>query len=243
MPYFNNNKDINLLLIHIPKTGGSSLEKYFSNKYNIPLNQESLFGHPKEGINNISRQHLYYKTIMEFNGTKFNINLNNLKKLTIVRNPYTRVISDLFFIKLININSSRQEIYYQLFNNYIKQYNINNNAFDHHVSPQYLYLMNEQDKIANDIKILKMENLNNSMINLGYEDFDIHALNSKIDKNNIRKYLNNMSIQLINDFYHFDFHYFKYNKINVNSINLHEEINNYNSEIIKNKINASKNKN
>ena len=40
MPYFKNNR-INLLFIHIPKTGGSSLEKYFNVKYNIPLNYKS----------------------------------------------------------------------------------------------------------------------------------------------------------------------------------------------------------
>jgi len=32
MPYFNNVNGYNILLIHIPKTGGSSLEHYFSKK-------------------------------------------------------------------------------------------------------------------------------------------------------------------------------------------------------------------
>ena len=43
MPYFYN-KDINLLLIHIPKTGGTSLESYFVDKYSIELNQDALYG-------------------------------------------------------------------------------------------------------------------------------------------------------------------------------------------------------
>ena len=42
MPYFRN-KEINLLFIHIPKTGGTSLEAYFSEKFNIPLDKHSLF--------------------------------------------------------------------------------------------------------------------------------------------------------------------------------------------------------
>lgn len=42
MPYFKND-DVNILFIHIPKTGGSSIEHYFSNKFNVLLNQKSLF--------------------------------------------------------------------------------------------------------------------------------------------------------------------------------------------------------
>lgn len=41
MPYFKNDT-INILFIHIPKTGGTSLEEYFSSKFNIKLNKYSL---------------------------------------------------------------------------------------------------------------------------------------------------------------------------------------------------------
>jgi hypothetical protein len=40
MPYFKN-ENINLLFIHIPKTGGTSVEQYFSKKYNVELNYKS----------------------------------------------------------------------------------------------------------------------------------------------------------------------------------------------------------
>ena len=38
MPYF---KKINLLFIHIPKTGGTSIENYFYKKYDIERNVQS----------------------------------------------------------------------------------------------------------------------------------------------------------------------------------------------------------
>jgi len=103
MPYFKNDL-INLLFIHIPKTGGSSLEVYFSKKYDIKLDNKSLFG-----VNNLFTnikvyaylQHILYRTIIKYIN-HFKIDTNNLKIMTIVRNPYNKIISDLFYFKFIN---------------------------------------------------------------------------------------------------------------------------------------------
>lgn len=102
MPYFKNDC-INVLFIHIPKTGGSSLEDYFSSKFNIPLNNNSLywFIKDKQLLNeNIeiksSLQHITYNQIVTYSKI-FNIDFDNIKIITIVRNPYERVVSDLFF--------------------------------------------------------------------------------------------------------------------------------------------------
>ena len=118
---------------------------------------------------------------------------------------------------------------------------INKSAFDNHVSPQYLFLIDENKIINNNIIILKTENLNDSMKELGYDDFNEHALNSKIDKSNIKNFLNNMSINLINEFYNLDFKYFNYEKIKVNFITLHNEIACYNNTEVKNKIKEKRN--
>ena len=70
MPYFENNK-VNLLFIHIPKTGGKSLENYLSKKYSIRLNRESIYGRYKKSVfptiefkdfsNDVVLHHLPYK--------------------------------------------------------------------------------------------------------------------------------------------------------------------------------------
>ena len=211
MPYFKNN-DINILFIHIPKTGGTSIENYFSSKFNIKLNNESLFLYINKDIqikNNIiinsSLQHITYKQIIEYNKV-FNINFNNIKIITIVRNPYERIISDLFWYKKINVNSSKEEIF-----NIIELY-ILSIDYDNHNIPQYTFITNENKELISNIHILHTETLKNDMVNLGYTDFN--SYDNTGDKTlNYYNYLNNYSIKLINNFYHYDFILFNYQKI------------------------------
>jgi hypothetical protein len=208
MPYFKNNK-INVLFIHIPKTGGSSLEKYFSVKYNIPLNLKSLMS--TENIKSFidkpeitcSLQHLTYNTIIKYKDF-FKIDTNNIKILTIVRNPYNKVMSDLFYLKKINIESTKEEVYDK-----IKEYL--NEKHDNHVIPQYTFITDENEKLIENIQILHTESLKCDMIGLGYKDFNI-KMNMNPNNVNYEDYLNEASINLINEIYSKDFEILNYEK-------------------------------
>jgi hypothetical protein len=214
MPYFKN-ENVNLLLIHIPKTGGSSLENYFAKMFNITLNNSALFGSlPHETIvsNNINTysnlqysnlQHLLYKDIMKYKSV-FNIDLCNLKMIAIVRNPYNRIISDLFWFKIIDINSTKEEVFSK-----IQIYLTQND--DNHNIPQYLFLIDENNKLIDNIHILRTETLNDDMYSLGYQDFNIKT-NDNPNKLNYDDYLNEDSINLINSYYDKDFTLFNYTK-------------------------------
>jgi hypothetical protein len=211
MPYFKND-NVNLLLIHIPKTGGTSLEFYFSSKFNIELNTQSLFMFLDEETklkNNIvinsSMQHMTYQTILKYKN-EFNINFNNLKIITIVRNPYERIISDLLFYGRFNENNSKEDIF-----NIIKLYIVSKDVDNHNI-PQYLFITDHNKEIIPNICILNTETLTNDVHNLGYEDFNNYH-NSKIKKLDYYKFLNYDSIKLINDFYDDDFRLFNYKKI------------------------------
>jgi hypothetical protein len=116
MPYFKNN-DVNILFIHIPKTGGSSVEIYLRLKHRIQISYWELYGifpddlKTKHNIENNcdELEHYTYNDIYDVREI-FNIDFNNLTIFTIVRNPYTRLISDLFFFDLINPNTDKNEI-------------------------------------------------------------------------------------------------------------------------------------
>ena len=171
MPYFKNDY-VNILFIHIPKTGGSSIELYFSHKFNIPLNNKSLYLFLSNTIKldeniiiNSSLQHLTFIQILKYN-IFFNIDFNNIKIITIVRNPYDRIISDLFFYKKINHDTSKEKVF-DIINEYLVS-----NSYDNHNIPQHCFITNDSKELIENIHILKTENLTNNMIDLGYTDFN-----------------------------------------------------------------------
>jgi hypothetical protein len=211
MPYYNDDSiNLNLLFLHIPKTGGTSVEQYFSNKFNIPLNTKSLWGNIPEY--RVSMQHLTHKTIIKHK-TILEIDTTNLSCITIVRNPYERLISDLFYLKKIKINDSQNKVYDVIFKNYLYQKSGNN--FDNHTVPQHLFIIDENNKIIPKLIILRTETLNNDMHKLGYTDFNLKKNANSSSNINYYDYLNNNSINLINNIYHNDFILFNYTKLNI----------------------------
>jgi hypothetical protein len=206
MPYFHNEK-VNLLLIHIPKTGGTSLQYYFRNKFEILLNRYSLYTYQKhEFFEGVSFQHQTYKKIKE-NQRYFNVDLNNLEIISVVRNPYYRIISDMLFVKIIDENTSDEDVFNKLENEYLK--NIYKPEYDNHRIPQYMFLLDENYELLKNVTILKTETLTEDMKKLGYTDFENHHYKTTISRDYM-DFLNEKSIQLINKYYKKDFEFFDY---------------------------------
>jgi hypothetical protein len=204
MPYFHKHS-VNVLFIHIPKNGGTSIEYYLSQKYNIKLNKKSLYNFTKQKYpnfnNRISLQHQTLNTILTLHDV-FNIVLNNLFIFCVVRNPYTRIISDLFFYKLITQETTQDEIYIV-----ITKYLVNGDLDNHNI-PQYKFIVDENDEIYKKVHILRFENLNESMKNINFIDFDNKVNVGTYNKQ--KEYFNEKSIKLINEFYEKDFILFNY---------------------------------
>ena len=213
MPYYRN---IHLLYLHIPKTGGTSIEEFLFEKFNVIKNMRSLYscGEAIKGIP-YSLQHCTFNDILNFNKF-FKISFKKLKIMCSVRNPYDRFISFLFFKNLIKQNETPENIEL-LIKDILKEENFK--KYDNHILPQYIFILN-RNEILKYIKIVKNENLKSDMIDIGFKKFDlnINITNSYDYKNKddikYLKYFNENTLNFINDFYKNDFIIFNYNKIN-----------------------------
>jgi hypothetical protein len=213
MPYF---KSGNLLFLHVPKTGGSSLELYFARKYSTSLNHSSLFmGLPGNITVNqsfdqgVALQHQTYRAIHE-NQQALGIQINERTKIiTIVRNPYQRIISDLFYYKLITGSASPEEVY-QIISRYTGgQYG----KLDNHPLAQYKFLINHSGELLKNLIVMRTESLSDDMRSHGYMDFNIFANIGTNRDQDYMNYLSEDSINLINVVYEKDFILFGYQMI------------------------------
>ena len=201
MPYF---KEANILFIHIPKTGGTSFEKYMLTKSTIALHsklEENKL--PDTNLQKVSLQHQSYNTLYKYRDI-LEIDFNeNLIKIAFVRNPYERIISDIFWLKFNDENDSPEEIC-----DTIREYYFNRDDIDNHNKEQYLFVTDEEGNLIPDITILKMENLTNDLHKIGFTDYE-----GPIHVSSYMKYLNKESIDIINMVYKKDFELFGYEMI------------------------------
>ena len=206
MPYFHTT-DVNILFLHLPKTGGSSITNYFLNKYNLQYGPDKLITYVKT-YDGVHYQHVIYSKIKNHNAC-FNIDYNNLTLMTCVRNPYNRIISGLFHSGLIKVNTTPEEVFSVLTNDYLLECNLI--KYDNHPLPQYMFILDTDGTLLKNVKILYSEHLTHDMQLLGYNDFCVK--DNVCRESNVKKYseyLNDESIKLINTYYAKDFEYFNY---------------------------------
>jgi hypothetical protein len=288
MPYFEKER---VLFIHIPKTGGTSVEKYLSIRTRTVLSPNSLYlryysntiqsemdkyrriwktklqslSTPNANISGFkaiysaptyhssetdqeidnknnhlveyrnfkrvslmkelahSLQHLTWlemqehKHILWDNDKQRDIvssdlyQRNDCEILTVVRNPYDRIISDLLFNGIITSETiQNQNIVYRKLKKYLNK----DDTFDNHKLPQFMYITDSNGELIENIIILRTETLTADMKHIGFTDFNYNLQTSKSNlEPKDTKYsgaLNKKSIHLINDYYKRDFELFGY---------------------------------
>jgi hypothetical protein len=212
MPYFKKN---NILLIHIPKTGGTSLEIYFSRKYALKL-EDTLFSRTPSQLpefKNRYLQHLFlteYKEHNELLGIDF---CDSLQILAITRNPYDRLISALLYGKKITLTSDPAEVYSTI-QHIFSVYTTSKKKIHYgHYIPQWEFIADNEGAIDPRVTVMDTETLMADMHALGFTDFSIHMNGDIKRRTNYRQLLNSNSLQLINTFYERDFTLFNYPRL------------------------------
>jgi hypothetical protein len=214
--FFYENK---LEFIHIPKTGGSSIEK-LGKKYNINW-----------GMYNKNYLIETKKSSSIWHQISFLYKNNNF---TLIRNPYDRIISEFFYRykiitnnknlkynKLIYIDNPNQISINEFklwLNESLKKYNISKYIYDSHLIPQseYIYDKNGNQrieyifKLEDDFKnnldhLFKKYNLNININDLSHYNVTDKTFN-KYD-------LDQYTLDIIYNFYETDFINFNYEKL------------------------------
>lgn len=213
MPYF---KEINLLFIHIPKTGGSTVENYLYTKLSLSRTIDTLYNHVNNKlINNHyhspchfhSLQYFTYNDIFSSKINYFNIKFSNLKILALVRSPYSRIISSLFYFNLIDFDSCNKKQIEKIITSYLYTDNFYNNS----KKPQYLYLTGGDNlTIPKNITIIKNETMSEDMVKHGYDDFNNYNINPFDNEIDYMSYLSENAVSMINHYYFMDFKLFNY---------------------------------
>lgn len=199
------NRHKKILFVHIPKNAGSSVAKTLDMKADWkPKNLDVMYGIDE---NQVVLQSLPLEYFSNYIDQKL---IDECQKITVVRNPYDRVLSDytwskrgfstiLDFLKFIkqNINKDKKEL--------IKL----NKYYTNHILPQSEYIKCEKNKID---KIFYFETLNEDFFD--FYGIKLLHINSRKHKEWKEFYKNKPEeIQLINELYDQDFKNFGYEKL------------------------------
>jgi hypothetical protein len=153
---------LELVFIHIPKTGGTSFTEYLRHMYHINLDANALFGAPGETINLHSLQHCTYREIREWLHDRGK-DIGDYTILAFIRSPYYRLMSELFYLQRIPPNTKPTEVYRfakalleerdppLLYDTYAR--------YDNHLLSQSEFLIDESGEIPNNLTILESEDI------------------------------------------------------------------------------------
>lgn len=164
MPLFLNK---NIFFIHIPKTGGSSIERFISDNGG---NMSLYGGDLKITINGHTPQHMTFKEI-----EKLKLNFEDLKFFTVIRDPIDRTISEFFYIK------KHRKKTFEVINNFDEFLDMfldlnNSSIFDNHNLSNYDYLLNNNNELEKNIKIFNFLDINSIEDFLGFKGLSNYHL-------------------------------------------------------------------
>jgi Sulfotransferase family/Family of unknown function (DUF6492) len=215
MPYF---PEKHILFIHIPKTGGTTFEYGLAatvNSKKVPLyNHPTVRAYsgkgncilPEPHLQKVSLQHQTYRTLYQYREILDIPFDDELKIISIVRNPYDRIVSDLFWHQLIDLDSP-PNVVFQTIKKYVHQ-----NIYDNHNIPQYQFIIDDSGNLIPKLTLMRTETLDEDLKSCDYETYSRMQVNPDRIKGALHynHYLNRDSLEWIHHIYKKDFEMFDY---------------------------------
>lgn len=210
------------IFIHIPKCAGTSVEKILGT-----ASEEEFFSHNRiyftkgitverskftsdEYMKCVSKtpQHLNFIELKKILPSEV---FNSFDKFTVVRNPFSRVVSE-YKYHLAN-NSLPDIISFSSVLNYLKTDGFyKTHRFDGHLDTQTSFLVNENGELDSSVKIFKFENINecfNELYKISPIKHPIHA-RKNAGTDDYKEYYTQEFADIVREYYKEDFINFNY---------------------------------
>ena len=189
-----NNKE--LLYVHIPKTGGTSIEDSLQ-KHDIDVGRFKSSMKNVELINNVKCEYWHIPP------KNMKISFNDYNVFTVIRNPYKRFISE--------YKHKHRAVEYDDINKFALALKKNPNPYKHncHIIPQIEYLYDKDGEFVHNI--LRLEYIKddfNELKNKYKLDENIELLHNNQHTDDKGTKMNQDTINFINEYYKEDFDLF-----------------------------------
>lgn len=148
MPLYLKNNCQPILFLHIPKTGGSTIESWLNTECGY---SQLLFStDPLDGMT-CTPQHLGIKAVSGLVGDHFSLEASYV--FAVVRNPFDRLISEFFYrvgLKQIRLGPTPEKYFSNWVNDSLSQASKKPHILDNHLRPQCYF-------VSDDVHVFKFE--------------------------------------------------------------------------------------
>lgn len=194
-----------IIFIHIPKTGGQSIEYYLADRFQLGINFQTLPENRnylwKGNYKGHTLQHCFLQEIVELKNIQ---HLDEYLVFASIRHPYQRTLSALIFWGLLTEKNKHN----------LKQILIkflsDKKKHDLHAVPQYKYLK-YNGEIYKNIKLVRQEHLAQDMQDIGFPDFN-ERQNLKLQNLDYKSLLTYSVKNIIYQYYRKDFEIFGFKR-------------------------------
>ncbi len=213
MPVYRNSK---LIHIHIPKTGGTAIERFFHKIGDMEWNGNSLVGHKKTRDRWIELQHLTMVEVLERTADEF----ETFHSFAVVRNPYSRLVSTYRWRnRVVNQSANQHILAFDSFKEFIKSIpkDMDQNWYSYirdadmkfgnfliHIRPQFHYTESDSGMPLVS-EILHFENLRDEFDKLCRRLGHINNIVGTSSDVEFMEYYDSETIEIVNTLYQKDF--------------------------------------